>query len=289
MKLKFSVFKIIGLVAVIFSLAGSQENVLSEKEKRTLIKTYYETAIRHFQAQEYGKAINYYEQILKLDPEQVQPPKLIEICRRKIREKYESALKEVDQMVSDGKYNSAYFKIREVIEMDPTNPELKRYQKQLGSIKEIFGEITGKTKKDNLLRRSIAEYLKNPGGNVRFAINSAIYVSQLPPDDARLERYLDLLEKEFTKEYKSIEIVPGMTLVEQKLVAALNYIYDGKYDRAIIECNDVLELEPENVLALKRLGSSYYALNKVKEAKEVWKRALKIDPKDEEIKMFLKQ
>jgi Tfp pilus assembly protein PilF len=79
-----------------------------------------------------------------------------------------------------------------------------------------------------------------------------------------------------------------MNIVEQKLVSALNLIYDSKFDRAIMECNEVLEFEPNNVMAMKRLGSAYYALKKVDKAKQVWKDALRYAPNDEDLKSFLK-
>ncbi len=78
-----------------------------------------------------------------------------------------------------------------------------------------------------------------------------------------------------------------MNLVEQKLYVALKNIYSARYDIAIMECQDVLELEPENVLAMTRLGSAYYALGNRDKAIEIWKRALEIDPNNKDILDFL--
>jgi len=274
-------------ILFVFSLAFCQEKVLTEKEKRALIKEHYTKAIMYYQAEDYGKAISYYEQILNLDPQQVQPSKLTELCRKKIREKYSKFLEEINRLVSDGKYNTAYEKMSVLVQADPNNPELKNYYGQLDSIKNIFSELTDNNKPSQLIRKSVSGYLKNDW-DIKPMLHCGIYAAQLAPGDSKIEKYISLIKEKYPKEYKSVEIVPGMTIVEQKLVAALNYIYDAKYDRAIVECNDVIELEPKSILAFKRLGSAYYALKKEKEAKAIWGGALKIDPQDEELKRFLK-
>ena len=78
-------------------------------------------------------------------------------------------------------------------------------------------------------------------------------------------------------------------VVEQKLEAILNAIYDGKYEYAIFECELVIELEPDNIMAWKRLGSVYYAQGKPNQAKSTWETALKLAPNDEELKKFLQR
>jgi cytochrome c-type biogenesis protein CcmH/NrfG len=57
----------------------------------------------------------------------------------------------------------------------------------------------------------------------------------------------------------------------------------------IQECNLVLELEPKNVLALKRLGSAHFAMGRKDKAREAWEMALAISPKDSELKGFIKR
>ena len=80
-----------------------------------------------------------------------------------------------------------------------------------------------------------------------------------------------------------------MNIIDQYLFAALNHIYEGRYDLAIQECTIVVELQPKNILAWKRLGSGYYAIGKKDKARETWERALKMAPDDSELKQFIKQ
>src|SRR4029078_9446306 len=55
------------------------------------------------------------------------------------------------------------------------------------------------------------------------------------------------------------------------------------------ECQEVLDLEPENALALTRLGSVYYAMGQVKRALQYWTQALEQDPKNDVLKSFMSQ
>lgn len=266
----------------------AQEKVLSEKEKQSLIKAYYDTAIRSFQANDFSKAISYWEQILKLDPTQVQPPKLIEFAKQKLMEKYSKVLKSVEESYNAGRYTDALSNMKTALETSPNNTELKKLYGKIRKIQEAFGDETAQTKNGKLIRFAVREYIK-PSAKFKTALHSIIYAGQLNPSDGRIEKFVNVIEEEYPNQLKAVEVVPGMTLVEQKLVASLNYIYDAKYDRAIVECNSVLELEPSNAMAMKRLGSAYYALNKKSKAIQVWREAFKLNPKDDELKSFLSQ
>jgi tetratricopeptide (TPR) repeat protein len=80
-----------------------------------------------------------------------------------------------------------------------------------------------------------------------------------------------------------------LNLVDQKLQRALEKIYAGEYLVAAKECQEVLDLEPDNALALTRLGSVYYAMGQVKQAREYWKQAQALDPRNEVLKSFMDQ
>ena len=70
-------------------------------------------------------------------------------------------------------------------------------------------------------------------------------------------------------------------------MVAVHDIYDGKYHRAVGTLDEILALEPNDVLALKRLGSAYFSLGKKARAKEAWERALRLQPEDPTLKKFL--
>jgi nucleoid-associated protein YgaU len=80
-----------------------------------------------------------------------------------------------------------------------------------------------------------------------------------------------------------------LNLIDQKLQKALEKIYGGEYLVAAKECQEVLDLEPDNALALTRLGSVYYAMGQVKQARVYWKQALEVDATNDVLKSFLQQ
>jgi Flp pilus assembly protein TadD len=80
-----------------------------------------------------------------------------------------------------------------------------------------------------------------------------------------------------------------MNIIDQYLFGALNHIYEGRYDLAIQQTSIVIGLQPTNVLALKRLGSAYFAIGNKTKARAAWEKALKIAPDDAELKTFLRQ
>jgi len=122
-----------------------------------------------------------------------------------------------------------------------------------------------------------------------FRLNAIIYATELAPDDRNLQQIFELMGKEYPDAAAQEKSIPGMTLVQRKLQQALENIYDGKYVQAIAECNTVLELEEDNVIALMRLGSAYWAMGDAAKAKSNWRKALEYDPDNSQILEFLKE
>ena len=99
---------------------------------------------------------------------------------------------------------------------------------------------------------------------------------------------MDLVKRTFPNESADI-LDARLNLIDQKLQKALEKIYGGEYLVAAKECQEVLDLEPENSLALTRLGSVYYAMGQVKQARVYWQQALTLDGKNDVLRSFLSQ
>jgi tetratricopeptide (TPR) repeat protein len=94
----------------------------------------------------------------------------------------------------------------------------------------------------------------------------------------------DKLAKDLAKEY-NIALPEGSrtwNMVEQRLFQALERFKAKKYSESIGLCEEVLMLEPDNVMAYKRLGSTFYKIGDIKRARENWKKVLELAPKDAE-------
>jgi tetratricopeptide (TPR) repeat protein len=60
------------------------------------------------------------------------------------------------------------------------------------------------------------------------------------------------------------------------------------YHSSVTSCLKVLQVDPENELALVRLGSAYYAIGGLdKYALKAWRKAMEINPKNTDIKGFI--
>src|SRR5205814_551835 len=114
------------------------------------------------------------------------------------------------------------------------------------------------------------------------------YAQQKDPSDKALPGLVDLVKQAFPNEASDI-LDARLNLIDQKLQRALEKIYSGEYLVAAKECQEVLDLEPENALALTRLGSVYYAMGQVKQARVYWQQALTLDAKNDILKSFLSQ
>lgn len=150
----------------------------------------------------------------------------------------------------------------------------------------------------DFLRKGLLAFMK-PIEDPKNALLKTFYaleISETPAQKENARQVYDMLRNYYPDIAKSEQIPDGFTLINYKLYKALDSIYKGEYDTAITQAKEVLGLEPNNVLALKRLGSALYALGKaeknkkaVEEGRKSWKKALELAPNDGEIKEFLKQ
>jgi tetratricopeptide (TPR) repeat protein len=267
--------------------AGAQDYIgMSVEDKQKLMEEYYTRAIQYYNDGNYARAIHHWQEILKIDSEQTAPPALIKQARAKLSERLGPLEKAVQQEITAGQYESALEKCIELLEQDPGNPSHKALKEKLSSVVEFRGSETGPGKVPRLIRKGVAAHLA-PDENPKTALNALRYAQDLAPRDKSLQKLVSYVAGRYPDVAKKEEAAPGMSLVEHKLFIALNSIYEGRYDLAIFACNEVLDLEPENVLALKRKGSAYFALNQKDRAREIWQEALKLSPNDSEIKKFL--
>lgn len=257
------------------------------KEQGRICAGYYKAAMESFYQGDYTIAIKQWEEILKIDPQQSQAQKLIEFARQKMADKLKPMSGEIDSLMQQGRYADAFAKNQERLAMDSSNEQWKRLGSKLEKVSKVYPANTDTDKPSVLARRGIYAYLCEPD-DPRFSLNACRYAWQLKPDNPRFKGLKDLMEEEYQGLAQSERIISGSNLVEQKLQAMLSNIYDGKYDRAILDSNDILALEPNNVVAMKRAGSAYYASGNKKHAMEMWQRAARIAPNDPELKKFLK-
>jgi len=244
-----------------------------EKEEK---KKARETRLAEISAERAAK-----EELVKI---QAKEAKMIEE-RRKV-ELAGNYYKESVDAYRNGLYSDAVAKLRFAVELDPKKPEIQSLFKKLSSIIEVIPRETGVGREAELVRAGVSYYVEDKAGK---AIITLEYASELSPKNKEIPRLLNIVKREYPAIAEQEKISAGMTLVEQKLYRALNYLYEDRSDLAILECQEVLELEPNNTLALSRLGSAYYVIGQKEKAKELWLKVLDLEPENKEVLEFLRK
>lgn len=202
------------------------------------------------------------------------------------RQKAQQLFQEAFESVQKGDFKKAHESFMEAERTNPTDKTLSDLRQKMGAIVDIVPQVaSAESASGDLVLKGVMQFLQNEPSK---SINFLLYAQQKDPKDANVPLLLDLVKRTFPNE--SSEILDArLNLIDQKLQKALEKIYSGEYLIAAKECQEVLDLEPENPLALTRLGSVYYAMGQVKQAREYWKQALERDPKNDVLKSFMSQ
>lgn len=198
----------------------------------------------------------------------------------------DEAAKLVDKAIfeyRDGKYKEALDTITQAERLQPKNKTTEELKRRLAAVAGITPLEEGADKSSAFLKLAATRYLEN---DHRRALNALFHARDMGVARPEIERLQRVVVSE-RPELENFAVPPATTIVDHKLQKTLEAIYDGRYLAAVAECSDVLDLEPENVTALTRLGSSYFAMNEKDKAKQIWTKALQLDPKNDVLRKFL--
>lgn len=271
---------------LLLSAAALRAESYDAGDRQKLMEQHYSRAIEFYNQGNFSRAIYHWEQILKIDPDQAAPPDMIRQARAKLAGTMAPIERALMEDVANGLYMDARRKATDLADKDPSNNKFRLWKMKLDGITAVREQETGKTKPAVLVRRGLKAHLTDDD-QAAFAVNALRYARDVAPKHPGIDGLVSYIEGQYPEVAKREKTADGMSVVENKLFVALNNIYAGRYDLTIFACNEVLELEPNNLLALKRKGSAYFALEQKAKAREIWKQALKVAPNDTEIKKFL--
>ncbi len=201
------------------------------------------------------------------------------------REKSQGLFQQAFAHVREGKYKSAQENLVEAEHLNPSDKMIAELRQKIDGIVAITSQAPENANTGDLVRRGIIQYLENEPSK---SLNFLLYAQQKEPNDKAIPGLVEMVKHSFPNEASDI-LDARLNLIDQKLQKALEKIYSGEYLVAAKECQEVLDLEPDNALALTRLGSVYYAMGQVHQARSFWKQALDIDPKNDVLKSFMSQ
>lgn len=250
------------------------------------IQRLYEQADGYMKEEKYDLAIDEWKKILRIDENQEEASRLIAAARRK---ELDSTYDRARQLHESGDYLASRDMYNKLMSENPTDEDLKKVVTRLNDTIKVVQKIDSEGRVWDMLRRGLSNHIRTDG-NPQAAIAAAWYAEQMEPDNEIAFAVRAFLEREHLMVFRSMEPpIRDMNIIDQYLFGALNHIYEGRYDLAIEECSIVLELEPQNTLAFKRLGSAYFALGKKDKARQAWEKALQLAPEDNELKLFIKR
>jgi tetratricopeptide (TPR) repeat protein len=261
-------------------LNSAKNNVVDARTKQ-----HYEQADAYLKNKQYDLAIVEWKKILEIDETQEAASRSIATA---VREKMGALYVEAKQAYESGDYVTSRDDYNKILAENPTDIDVKTIITRLDDVVKLALRIDDKSQAGDMMRVALAQYIA-VDGNRKASMAAAWYAFQLNPTSLTIS-VKGFLELKFASILTTMEAPVGdMNIVDQYLFAALNHIYEGRYDLSIQECTVVIDLQPKNILAWKRLGSGYYAIGKKDKARETWERALKIAPDDAELKQFIKQ
>lgn len=148
-------------------------------------------------------------------------------------------------------------------------------------------DSAGKKRKYVYMVRGLSDYIE---ANVDGALLLLRQALAIDPGDEGLRRIYETLMAESGKqELKDTPMLTPEANLGAKLADADRYFRQGRFDMAAKSCEDVIKLDPNNHLAMERLGSAYFALGLKEKAIRFWKRSLEIKPDNPALRTFLQR
>ena len=223
---------------------------------------------------------------MKEAPEQTTASTMILDARQKILFATKLRRRRAFEFIAAGQYRKAFLELQALLDQDPGDPQLQALQSRLNGVIKLSPALLPRTKAGRAAILGLKGYLALPP-DLTLAHNGLRYAVELAPDDELYARLLGLLIAEYPVLATLDPVTPGMTFLEYKHAIALHQIYDGKYHTAVLALNEILALDPDDLVALKRLGSAYYSLGRMAEARAAWLAALKLKPEDKTLLKFI--
>lgn len=271
------------LLALGAGAASAQEAAPTQGSE---LRELYDKAFGYYVTEDYSKAIEYWNLVLRTDPKQVTARNMIEEARQKMAGTSASLKSAFARLLERGRYAEALMKLEEMLASDPTSPYYQKLQGKLRRIADLAPQKPSSSKAWTAAGEAIASWLSDTE-DLPFAYDALRYASELAPSDKTFPRLVKALETE-SPQLKLNDTKPeNVGVLEHKKEMALHHIYDSKFYLAVKELEGVLRLEPSDVTALKRLGSAYVQLKDYRMAKQAWQKALKLSPEDEQLKEYL--
>lgn len=208
------------------------------------------------------------------------------------QEDTEKLYAEADKALQNGQYADALAFLRRSEALLPLPADREMAKKQLRKV--IAGgveDISGRGDNLHLLRRGVHFYARGDEDMARTLFQTVL--ARVPEHSAgrRLMALLPVLNAQGVTLQQNADF-SGSDPVRLKLYQIQRYFQAKEYDRALKECQELLVLNPREVMALVQMGSVYWTMGLKQEAAAAWNRAAALEPDNPEVRKsidFLKE
>jgi tetratricopeptide (TPR) repeat protein len=201
----------------------------------------------------------------------------------------QALMKQGHELFRQGNYLQAIQKFSAALDADPSNKEI---QSMVAKLQDVVADLPKAPSGEvgRLVAAGVKSYME---GDLDQAYDAFRAAFDREPENAQLmnltNRVAKMAKKPLVEAPKGPSAKARWTLVDQKLHDALQAIYEGRYDVAIQKCDEVLRIEPDNVVAIGRMGAAFFLLGEKEKAVALWKRALELDPSHRPAIEYLQQ
>ena len=210
---------------------------------------------------------------------------------RSVLERREESVNQMVQKAFASAQTGNYLVVQEqlqaALDADPSNKNVQQLTEKFQKVVAAVPSAMGDEESAVMTRKALLYYANNDVKGTIAAMRQAYY------KDPRNEKLLTLLNKiEVEGNMEKTEPPKGPELfspIDQKVFDARQAILEGRYDVAIKKCQDILDLNPNDITSLKIMGSAFFLLDDHTRARKLWSHVLEIDPNDKEIPEFMKQ
>lgn len=201
----------------------------------------------------------------------------------------EEFLRQAKLDVGAGRFADALDKLHQAESLKPRDAALTASQDRLKVVADVYPQV-GDFASDPAqaaLYEGAVDYLI---GHDRDALKKLAYAQTLNPKDEKLETLMEAVE---SKSGLSRAPVPSPsvapTLGAEKVVGGAMALMEvalqeREYDKVLKLAEQVVELDPSNALAYKRMGAADYALGKYPDALKALRSAYKLEADSEQRK-----
>jgi len=186
---------------------------------------------------------------------------------------------------SGGRFGEAADKLTQAVSLKPKDPRLQQSLERMTAVAEVFPVV--KDFQTDASQAAVYEgALDFVAGDAKSSLRKLAYAGSLNPTDERIERLAKAVEgksgvaREGAVAADSSGKAP--TMGAEKVVGGTMALMEvalreRDFERVVKLADQVLELDPANALAYKRLGAAHYALKRNPEALKALRSAYKLE------------